>query len=427
MRKTMISSRNSWSLALGTTLAVMVFSPGASAQSVMDFYKGKKIAFYVGYSPGGGYDAYSRLLSRHMGRNIPGTPGMVVKNMPGAASMRLANYLYNKARRDGSEMGIFASSIALAPLFGSKMAKFDPLKFTWIGNLDQSVGTCSVWHTSGLKTFDDLLTQPAIFGASSPLGSDSEHARGYNYLFGTRIKVIHGYAGSTGVLLATKRGEVQGGCGFQLSTLKSRRRQDWKSGKLVVLVQNGFKKSPDLKGVPHIYDYVKTDEDKKVLDLIYGRHILGRPISAPPQLPKDRVKALRAAFMATVKDKAFLKEAKRLHLTIQPWDGKQVEKILVQFLSYPKSVIAKARKAMEMGKVIKVKLKRVKATVTKIGKKRISVTDKSGKKYTFKLHRRRTKISIAGSKVKRKALKVGMTCDFRYYANKDLTRKITCP
>lgn len=427
MRNSIISPRISWGLALGTTLAVMSHSPGLSAQSVADFYKGKKIVFYVGYSPGGGYDAYSRLVSRHMGRYIPGTPTMVVKNMPGAASMRLANYLYNKARRDGSEMGMFASSIAVAPLFGSKKAKFDPLKFTWIGNLDESVGTCSVWHTSGIKTFDDLLKRPAVFGASSPLGSDSEHARGYNFLFGTRIKVIHGYAGSTGVFLATQRGEVQGGCGFQLSTLKSRRRQDWKSGKLVVLMQNGLKKSPDLKGIPHIYDYVKTDEDKKVLNLIYGRHILGRPVSAPPQLPKDRVKALRAAFMGTVKDKAFLKEAKRLHLTIQPWDGKKVEKILVEFLSYPSSVVARARKAMEMGKVLKVKLKRVKAVITKIGKKRISVKDKAGKKYTFKLHRRRTKISVAGSKVKSKALKVGMACDFRYHANKDLTRKITCP
>ena len=222
-------------------------------------------------------------------------------------------------------------------------------------------------------------------------------------------------------------GGFQGGCGFALSSLKARRRQEWKSGKLVVLVQTAVKKHPDLKGVPHLYDYVKTDEDRKVLDLIYGRHILGRPIAAPPNIPEAQKQALRTAFMATMKDKEFLKETKRQHLPIEPWNGEEVEKILAKFLNYPKSVVARARQAMAMGKVAKVKLKRIKAKLTKVSKKRISVQDKNGKKFTFKLSGRRTKITVGGKKAKRKALKVGMSCDFRYYANKDLTKKITCP
>ncbi len=423
----MTISRIASGIVLTAAMAAALAVPQAQAQSVADFYKGKRVTIFVGNHPGGGYDAYTRLLGRNMGRHIPGKPSMVVKNMPGAAGIRLANHTYNVAPKDGSVMAVFASSSAFAPLFGVKKAKFKIEKFTWIGNIDQTTGTCTAWHTSGFKTFDDLLARPVIFGATGPSGVNSEHPRGFNALLGAQIKVIHGYPGSTGVLLAMKRGEVQGGCGFALSSLKARRRQEWKSGKLVILVQTGFKKNPELKGVPHLYDYVKTDEDRKVLDLIYGRHILGRPIAAPPNIPADRTTALRAAFMATMTDPEFVKGAKRQHLPIQPWDGKQVHKIINQFLNYPPSVIAKARQAMAIGKVVKVKLKKVMAKVTKVSKKKVSVVDKGGKTYTFKLSGRRTKITVGGNKAKRKALKVGMTCDFRYYANKDLTKKITCP
>ena len=326
-----------WSTLARVTAAALigagVFASGGNAHAATaDFYKGKRISIYVGNHPGGGYDAYTRLLSRNIGRYIPGKPGVIVRNMPGAAGIRAANFIYNSAPKDGTVMAVFASSSAFAPLFGEKKAKFKIEKFTWIGNIDQTTGTCTAWHTSGFKTFDDLLKRPAIFGATGPTGVNSEHPRGFNALMGTRVKVIHGYPGSTGVLLAMKRGEAQGGCGFALSSLKARRQREWKSGKLVILVQTGFKKHPELAGIPHIYDYVKTDEEKKVLDLIYGRHILGRPLAAPPKIPADRTKTLRAAFMATMKDPAFLKGAKTQHLPVQPWDGEQVHKIINQFL-----------------------------------------------------------------------------------------------
>ncbi len=212
-------------------LAAATLAGGQPAQaSVADFYKGKRVAIYVGNHPGGGYDAYSRLLARNIGRHIPGKPGTVVRNMPGAAGIRLANYLYNSAKKDGTEIGVFASSSAFAPLFGVKKARFKIEKFTWIGNIDQTTGTCTAWHTSGFKTFDDILSKPSIFGATGPTGVNSEHPRGFNAMLGAKVKVIHGYPGSTGVLLAMKRGEVQGGCGFALWSLKARRRREWKSG-----------------------------------------------------------------------------------------------------------------------------------------------------------------------------------------------------
>jgi tripartite-type tricarboxylate transporter receptor subunit TctC len=421
---------HSWPVVSGLTAAALIgavtLASGANAQAAADFYKGKRVSIYVGNHPGGGYDAYTRLLGRNIGRHIPGKPGTVVRNMPGAAGIRLANYLYNSAKKDGTEIGVFASSSAFAPLFGVKKAKFKIEKFTWIGNIDQTTGTCTAWHTSGFKTFDDLLKRPAIFGATGPTGVNSEHPRGFNALIGASVKVIHGYPGSTGVLLAMKRGEVQGGCGFALSSLKARRRREWKSGKLVILVQTGFKKHPELAGIPHIYDYVKTDEDKKVLDLIYGRHILGRPLAAPPKIPADRTKALRAAFMATMKDPEFLKGAKTQHLPVQPWDGEQVHKIINQFLNYPPAVVKKARAAMEIGKVVKVKLKRLTATITKVSKKKIKVKDSAGKSYTFKVSGRRSKISIGGKKAKKKALTVGMNCSFRHFGDGDIAKSIKC-
>jgi tripartite-type tricarboxylate transporter receptor subunit TctC len=412
-----------------TVLAVAgaaAFAAGPTQADAAEFYKGKRVALYVGNHPGGGYDAYTRLLARSFGRHVPGNPGTIVRNMPGAAGIRLANYLYNSAEKDGTQMGVFASSVAFAPLFGETKAQFKTEKFTWIGNIDQTTGTCTAWHTAGIKTFDDLLKQPMIFGATGPNGVNSEHPRGFNALIGTRIQVIHGYPGSTGVLLAMKRGEVQGGCGFALSSLKARRREEWKSGKLVIVVQTGFKKHPDLAGVPHIYDYVKTDDDKKVLDLIYGRHILGRPLAAPPDLPADRAKALRAAFMATMKDPEFVKGANTQHLPIEPWDGEEVTKIVNQFLGYPPAVIKRARAAMEIGKVVKVKLKKTDGRITKVSKKKIQVTDGSGKKFTFKISGRQSKVTIGGKKAKTKALEAGLDCTFRHFGNGDLAKAIAC-
>jgi tripartite-type tricarboxylate transporter receptor subunit TctC len=264
--------------------------------------------------------------------------------MPGASSLRAANFIYNSAPRDGTAMGVFSAGTVFAPLFANKKAKFEPDKFSWIGNIDQIIGNCAVWHESGLKTFDDILKQPVVFGAAGPTGSQSEYPRGINAFLGSRIQVIHGYAGGTGALLAMKRGEVQGGCAFALSTLKSVRRKDWKAGRLIVVVSLSLKKPPELKGIPNIYDYAKSEGDKKVMELVFGRQALGRPFAAPPAQPKDRTKALRAAFMATMTDPAFLKSAVRRKLIIDPLSGSEVEKMIGRFLSFPKDAVMRARR-----------------------------------------------------------------------------------
>ncbi len=414
----------------GKPLAVLMAGglalAGTNAAAEVNF-KGETFKVMVGFFPGGGYDTYARVLTRHIGRYLPGNPNVITVNFPGAGSLRLANHIYNKAPKNGLEVGIFASSSAFAPLFLVKQAKFKTDGFTWIGNIDQSVGTCTAWHTSGIKSFEDLKKKEVVYGSSGPTSVASQHPRGFNALLGTKIKIIHGYPGSTGILLAMKREEVQGGCGFALSSLKAARRQEWKSGKLRILVQTGRKKHPDLAGVPHLYDMAKDDHERMVMDLIYGLHTFGRTVAAPPGLPKDVTATLRKAFMDTMKDEKFLKEAAKLRLLINPWDGATLQNEIASFVNYPPSVVARARQAMEPGKILKVKLKELASgTIVKVTGKRVTVSDASGKSYEFKISGRRTKVQIAGKKAETKALKVGMVCDYKYFAVKDLAPRINC-
>jgi tripartite-type tricarboxylate transporter receptor subunit TctC len=413
--------------AAALPLAALLMGPIAGTAVAADgYFSNKTVTFYVGNPPGGGYDAYTRTLARYLPKYLPGEPTVVVKNVPGAAGLVLANQIYNTAPKDGTAFGMFASSVAFAGKFNTKGVKFDITKFTWIGNVDQTTGTCAVWNTSGIKSFEDLYTRETLFGASGANSVNSEHARGFNALLGTRIKVIHGYAGSTGVLYAVKRGELQGACGFALSSLKSVRRDDWKSGRLKVIIQLGYKKNPELAGIPHIYDMVRSDEEKKVLDLIYGRHVLGRPVAAPPGLSKDVTAMLRTAFNRTVVDKEFLALAARLHLPVDPWDGAEVEKIVAQFVGYPPSVYQRAIKAMAKGKIVKVALKQLSGTISKITKKGVQVTDGAGKVHNVRISGRRSKVTIAGAEAKSKALKVGMACSMDYFGDDDLAPKVAC-
>ena len=415
---------------LASTAAVAALSAGAGAPAAADvsgFYKGKSLSGIIGYPPGGGYDLYMRLVSHHMGRHIPGNPGIVPRNMPGAGSLVAANYIYNTAPKDGTILGAFASSTLFSVKLGETRGKFEIDKFTWIGNLDQTVGTCTVWHTSGIKSFDELMTRESIFGASGPTAVNSTHARGFNALFGTRIKVINGYPSSTSALLAMKRGEVQGGCGFALSSLKATRAQEWASGDLRVVIQTGFEKNEkELKGVPHIYDYAKSEDDKKIMHLIYGTHILGRPISAPPALPADRARALRDAFNAMVKDTKFLAEADKLKLPIAPWTGEKVDDVIRQFATYPKEVYARTIDILKVGDIVIVKLKSAEGKIASIKKRNLQMTDAAGKKVKFKIHPKQTKATIGGKKAKATEIKAGMTCKIEYFGDGDLATMAAC-
>ncbi|MFN4282182.1 MAG: Bug family tripartite tricarboxylate transporter substrate binding protein [Alphaproteobacteria bacterium] len=328
-------------------LSTLLTPTPAAADAVGDFYKGKTVNLIIGYAPGAGYDTYGRLIARHFGRFLPGTPNIVPQNMPGAGSIKAANHIYNVAAKDGSVLGMFASSAAFEQMFGGEGVQFDTAKFTWIGNIDESIGTCGVWHTTGVENFDQMLKTDLVFGGSGAAAVTSQHAIALRNLLGAKIKLVQGYNGAQDVKLAMARGEVQAGCGMALSSLKSQHAQEWKSGQLRPIIQLAIERSPDLPNVAHIYDYAKDEEMRQVFDLVFGRHVIGRPLSAPPGVPTDRKQALRKAFMDTMQDKTFLADADKLRLDITPSDGEGVEKLFARFFSYPKTVVAKAVAAMK--------------------------------------------------------------------------------
>jgi len=333
-------------IAFGAVMALASMSSVSGAEPVAEFYKGKSINLIIGFPPGAGYDAYGRLLARHLGEYIPGNPTIVPQNMPGAGAMKATNYLYNVAAKDGTVIGHLPSSVMMEQLFGNPAAQFQTDKFTWIGNMDQTIGTCAVWHTSGIERFEDLMTKPTVFGGSGPSGVNSQHALALRNLLGAKIKLIQGYPGANQIKLAMAKGELQGACGMALSSLKSQHAAEFRSGELKPIVQLAPEKNPELPGVAHIYDYAKNEEMRQIFDLVFGPHIVGRPVAAPPGIPEDRKKALRTAFMATVRDPVFLADAKKMKLDITASDGEWVEGLFAKFFSYPKPVVEKAIAAM---------------------------------------------------------------------------------
>ncbi len=326
-----------------TTFALAALSiPMANAQSPAEFYKGKTIDMQIGYSVGGGYDLYARLVARHLGQHIPGNPTIVPKNMEGAGSLRLANWLYAAAPRDGASLGAMSRGAAFDPLLGQKGAQFDASKFGWIGSANDEVSVCVALPSSGITKFEDVLTRPLSIG-STGVGDDTyQFPAVINAALGTKFKIITGYPGGNDVTLALERGEVQGRCGWSWSSLKATR-ADWVADKkIIVLVQMSLSKHPDLPDVPLIMDFAKTDEQRQIFKLIFARQVMGRPYAAPPGTPKDRLAALRQAFADTMKDKEFLDDADKGKFEINPVSGERLEALVNEVYRTPPEVAAKA-------------------------------------------------------------------------------------
>ncbi len=322
-------------------LAALPVSAGW-AQSPAEFYKGKNVELYIGYTVGGGYDVYARLLARHMGKHIPGNPTVTPKNMEGAASMRLANWLYNAAPKDGSAFGIVSRGIAFDPLLGHKGTQFEPTKYNWIGSANDEVSVCVAWETAGVSKFEDLLTKELTIGVTGTADDTYQFPRVINGVLGTKMKLITGYPGGNDISLAMERGEVHGRCGWSWSSVISTRAQWLEQKKIVVLVQASLNKHPDLPNVPLVMDYAKTDEQKQILRLIFARGVMGRPFLAPPDVPQDRVAALRKAFMDTMNDKEFRAEADKAKLEIVPVDGAKLDQLVKDIYKTPAVIAQKA-------------------------------------------------------------------------------------
>jgi tripartite-type tricarboxylate transporter receptor subunit TctC len=399
-------------------------SPAAAPAAEDDFYKGKTVTIVSGEPPGGATDAYARLLAAALARHLPGSPSIIVQSKPGASSMVAANYVYKLAPRDGTTLLMPLSTAMFASLLGSEGAIFNPTEFTWIGNLDQATGTCSVWKGAGIASFEDLLKSATVFGASAPSGVASQYPRSLNALFGTRIRVIHGYGGTGALALAMQRGEIQGSCAFQLSALKSAFRTRYEAGDLIPIVQFA-RKSPELAGVPHVLDFARTVEERQVFNLVYNRDIMGRALAAPPGLPPARTALLRHAFDAAITDPELIAAASRAGLPLTPMRGEEVEAFVRDMMAVPPEVAARARAALEFGQQENQELQSIAGTIVGAAGGRITIKDADGKPHDLAISAADSTVMLDGRPATLSALKPGLVCFLRT-TEADVAQIVAC-
>jgi tripartite-type tricarboxylate transporter receptor subunit TctC len=327
-------------------LLVLVSPLAARAEQAAPFFKGKQIRILISAGVTGGYVEYARLLAQHMGDHLEGKPDFLVQSMPGAGGLLATNYLYSQAPQDGTTLGLIHSSVPLAPLFGTQGARFDALKFNWIGSMDRSDAPCTAWSTAPVKTWADMLQTPFIVG-SSGVGSQMEvYPAVLNRLFGTKIKVIGGYKDGGSIFHAMEQEEVHGRCGPQLTSIKSIRPQWLTERKIVVPIMVSEKRSVDFPDTPAIMEFAHDEATRQQLRLLMVTQDMDRPVLAPPGVPPGRVEELRAAFDATMTDADFRANVDRIHLHLDPVSGTDVSRALAAAYSMPAEVVASAKEMM---------------------------------------------------------------------------------
>ena len=324
----------------------LAMTPGVVLAQEVPFYKGKQIRIVISTGVAGGYAEYARTLAEFMGRHIAGHPSFLVQSMPGAGGLTATNYLYSNAPQDGTTIGMVHSTVPLAPLWGSKGARFETLKMHWLGAFDRAEGVCLTWHTSLVKTWTDLLTKTSTVGSSGVGSQMDAYPAMLNSLFGTKMKVIGGYKSGTDIFLAMERGELDGRCGGQLVAIKATRPEWLTEKKIHAPITIAEKRSAAFPDTPAIMEFVKDDETRRLMDLILIAQTMDRPMLAPPGVPPERVKELRDAFTATMRDPAFLAETARRNLQLDPMNGEDMAVALNRAYAAPPEMIAAARKIM---------------------------------------------------------------------------------
>ena len=332
-------------LVAGFGLALVHSAQPGRAAGVEAFYKGRSLSIIIGYSVGGGYDTYGRLLSRYIGDHIPGRPSVVPQNMPGAGSLKAANYIYGVAPKDGTAIATFGRTIPVAPLLAAAGVAFEATKLTWLGSISKDTSLCVTSAKSEVRNWDDFLTKPSTLGGEGAGADPDVFAHLYKNVFGAKSRLVAGYPGTNDVSLAMERGEIDGFCGLSWSTLKSRH-PEWLNNKSIhIIVQAGLRKEPELPDVPLATDLAKTQEQLQIVRLVLVSQEMARPFAAPPGLPAERAAALVSAFDATMRDKGFLAEAKTQMLDVDPVSAKNIDALLAEVYATPKSVADQAAKA----------------------------------------------------------------------------------
>jgi tripartite-type tricarboxylate transporter receptor subunit TctC len=331
---------------LRTVLVLLTLAASSAlAEDAAEFYRGRTIEVYAGSEAGSGYDNYTRIVARNIGRHIAGNPLVIVKNMPAASGLAEANFLYNQAPRDGTVFGIITNNMTVEPLVGNVNARFEPGKFTWIGSASKLVNVCIAWHTTPLRTIEDLRAREWLVGGTAARSSTVQQANVFITLGGARLKIVKGYASTTAMTLALERGEIDVACGIGWDSVKSSTGL-LQSGKIVPVMQLGYERHPELAGVPFIYDMLLDPKMKDVLDFITRRLHVGRAFAAPPGIPAERAKVLREAFWSTINDPVLLAEAKHQNMDITPARGEDVQAEVIALAATPKPVIDLADKVV---------------------------------------------------------------------------------
>jgi tripartite-type tricarboxylate transporter receptor subunit TctC len=333
-------------------LAAACLIAGHSAAPAQDaveaFYKGKQISIVVGSSAGGGYDTYARLLSRHFSGAIPGHPTIVVQNMSGAGSNRAAGYIYAVAPKDGTAMGAIFPGAVLQPLLSEVPVPHDPSKLVYLGSANSDIYVCYTRSDAKVQSFKDLLTNELIVGASNPGATTYDLPLLLNNIAGTKFRIVTGYPGSREITLALDRGEVQGACGLGWTGIEAMHPDWFRDDKVRVLMQLSTKGGAELnkRGVPRAEDLAKTDDDRRVIRLVFSQGIFGRPYVLPPGVPEERVAALRKAFVEALNAPALRGEADKMQLDVEPMEGGELQKLVAELYATPPHLIERARQAL---------------------------------------------------------------------------------
>jgi tripartite-type tricarboxylate transporter receptor subunit TctC len=322
--------------------AVAWSAPAAAADA---YFKDKQIRLIVGSAPGGGYDAYGRLLAQYMRAHIPGNPTIVVQNMPGAGSLVAANYIYNVAPRDGTAFGAVNALLSSDPLLYPDRVKFDPRQFRWLGSALRENHVGVTWSTTRVHSFDDALKNELIVAGTG--GATNFYPLFVDALLGARLKMIPGYQGTKQGMLAMERGEVGGVVGITYASVKATNGAWLRDDKIRVFIQFGLKKHPELPDVSWIYDYAKTGDDRAAMDLAFGNSEFGRPFLAPPGVPDQVVDILRDAFEDTMNDPDFQADAQKRQLDLSFTSGREIQSLIDKIYRTPPAVVARVKQIVQ--------------------------------------------------------------------------------
>jgi tripartite-type tricarboxylate transporter receptor subunit TctC len=309
-------------------------------------FAGKTVSVIIGFGPGGGYDLWGRTVARHVGKHLPGKPTVVPQNMPGAGSYVAASHIYGAAPKDGTALAIIARDAALGPLSNAPGARFDATKLSWLGTPTKEHNVCIAFHSAKVKRADELRDKELILGDTGPGTGTRSYPKVLNDLLGYKFKLVSGFRSSADVFLAMERGEVEGICESLDSV--NQRKPEWIPNKTVnVLLQAGSAPHPELKGVPFVLDLARDAEQRAVLQFLYAGQGIGRPFVAPPDLPPERLKMMRDAFNATMKDAEFVADVKRSKLELEPEDGEHLAALIDKIYATPKPIIERVSRLIQ--------------------------------------------------------------------------------